>query len=84
MVTIPVEEYYELRKFKENVKDYGKVYRVKRSYFGETVSYMSHEKVILEITEVNKTLIENGENLQREIRDIKTFSIWKFLKWRKS
>lgn len=83
MITITLEEYYKLRKFKDNIEE-GKVCRITPYMYSTEIHYMTKDSALLEITAYNNGLIQNTESLQKEIWKIKSYSIWKFLKWCKS
>jgi hypothetical protein len=87
-VTIPVEEYNNLRDFKRTIEEEGSLLRKYGSYGIPMYQYYSKNESIQDLNEELKISTERCDNILAESetvhRDIAKKSIWQFLIWRKT
>lgn len=89
-VLLAVEKYNELRDFKQKIEE-GYTLTIASSNFYYDRRFITTDKAIEEVVNANKELQKQIENLREgsskkelPISEIKSMSIWQFLKWRKS
>lgn len=71
-VTLDLNEYNKLRKFKEKLEE---SYACKIEYdpysSGDAITYITFEKAVMEVSEINKKLFEENKKLRKEINTYK-------------
>ena len=98
-VTISLNEYWDLKEFEKEIKA-NKTFRLfHHGYAGEIYyhDYITTDETIKDIINANKGLsdvvgklnteiynLKNPEKKEVTIKDVKKFTIWQFLKWRKN
>lgn len=86
-ILLNVETYNELRDFKKEI-EHGYTYRVDFGYWGNSITYVSTDEAIKEMSQRLETLKKENEDLknpdkkQPSIDEIKAMSWWKFRKWK--
>ncbi len=86
-VIIPINEYDELIKLKEEIsKEKVYVFTEALHKYGSTMfySFYTKEEVHKKLEAIINDLCDRNKENKLEIEKIKKYSIWEFLKWRKS
>lgn len=86
-ILLSVEKYNELRDFRKEIEA-GNTYRVDFGYWESSITYVSTDEAIKEMSQRLETLKKENEDLknpdkkQPSIDEIKVMSWWKFRKWK--
>jgi len=94
-VTLDLNEYNKLKKFKEKMEeDYTCKIEYDPYYSGDTITYITYEKAVMEVSETNKKLFEENKKLRKEINTYKRTALnkdkilnmnwWDFIQFKKT
>lgn len=93
-VLLDVETYNELRDFKKEIED-GNTYRLEFGMWHNSLRFISTDEALKEMHQIlekmNQTLetknkileeLKNSSKKESSTEEIKTMSLWKFIKWK--